>query len=96
MGSGIHKKTKENITKILDLLREAGEIHIRGIYRALNINPFVVSHIINHYLDFFVEIKNIDQFGFRAKFIRFKPGKENTTLNDVLKYAELKRKIKNI
>ena len=94
MGSGIHKKTIRNIAKILDLLREGGPMHIRGISKALDLNPFIVSNIIDHYLDFFIDVRNIDQFGFRVKLISLKPGKEETSLEDVLKYVKLKRKIK--
>jgi len=95
MGSGIHKKTIKNISRILDLLKERGEMHIRGISKALNLNPFTVSNIIDHYLDFFVEVRSINQFGFRLKLIRLKPGKEETTIEDILKYMEIKKRIKN-
>jgi len=95
MGSGIHKKTIKNIAKILELLRERGPMHIRGISKALDMNPFTVSNIIDRYLDFFIEVNNIDQFGFRVKLINLKPGKENTSLEDVLKYIKLKKKIRN-
>ena len=94
MGSGIHKKTIKNIAKILDLLRERSPMHIRGISKTLGLNPFTVSNILDHYLDFFIEIRNIDQFGFRVKLINLKPGKEETTIEDVLKYIKIKRKIK--
>jgi hypothetical protein len=96
MGSGIHKTTIKNIDNILKLLKEVGEIHVRGISKTLNLNPFVVSNIIENYLDYFVEIRNIDQFGFRIKLIRLKSGMENTNLEDVLKYVKLKKKIKHI
>ena len=94
MGSTIHKKTIKNISRILDLLKREGEMHIRGISKALNVNPFTVSNIINRYLDLFIEVSNIDQFGFRVKLIRLKPGKEETQIEDVLKYIKLKKKIK--
>lgn len=94
MGSGIHKTTIKNIDNILKLLKEVGEIHVRGISKALKLNPFVVSNIIENYLDYFVEIRNIDQFGFRIKLIRLKLGMENTNLEDVLKYVKLKKKIR--
>jgi len=94
MGSGIHKKTINNIARILDLLRESGELHIRGISNALNLNPFIVSNIINNHLDFFVDARAIDQFGIRLKLVRLKPGKEGTTIEDVLKYIKVKRNIK--
>ena len=91
MGSGIHKKTVKNIAKILDLLRENGELHIRGISKALGLNPFIVSNIINNHLDFFVDSRIIDQFGIRLRLVSLKPGKEETTVEDVLKYIKVKK-----
>lgn len=95
MGSGIHKTTIKNINEILNLLKEVGEIHIRGISRSLKLNPFVVSNIIEKYLSYFLEIKSIDQFGLRIKLVKLKHGMENTTAEDVLKYVNLKKKIRN-
>lgn len=94
MGSGIHKKTVENIARILDLLRNSGELHIRGISKALGLNPFIVSNIINNHLDFFVDSRTIDQFGIRLRLVGLKPGKEETDVEDVLKYIKVKRRIK--
>lgn len=96
MGSGIHKTTIKNINEILNLLREAGEVHIRGISRSLNLNPFVVSNIVDKYLGYFLEIRSIDQFGLRIKLVKLKPRMENTTLEDVLRYAKLRKKIRNV
>ena len=95
MGSGMHKTTIRNIARILDLLKKNETIHIRGISRALGLNPFIVSNIINKYLDYFLDIKDIDQFGFRAKMISLKEDKKNITVEDVLKYIDVKRKIRN-
>jgi hypothetical protein len=96
MGSGIHKTTIKNISDILNLLKEVGEIHIRGISKTLNLNSFVVSNIINKYLIYFLEIRSIDQFGIRVKLLRLKPGMENITVEDVLRYVNVKKRIKNI
>ena len=95
MGSGIHKKTIKNIANILDLLRENGELHIRGISKALDLNPFVVTNIINSHLDFFVDSRTINQFGIRLRLVSLKPGKEATTIEDVLKYIKVKKRIRN-
>jgi hypothetical protein len=95
MGSGIHKTTIKNIAKILELLKKNEAIHIRGISSALGLNPFVVSNIINNYLDFFLDIKDIDQFGFRVKLLSLKEDKKNTTLEDVLKYIQIRKSIRN-
>jgi len=94
MGSGIHKTTIKNIDSILKLLKEVGEIHVRGISKALNLNPFIVSNIIDKYLTYFLEIRSIDQFGFKIKLVKLKSRMENTTVEDVLRYARLKNKIR--
>ncbi|MFH0928934.1 MAG: hypothetical protein V1818_01095 [Candidatus Aenigmatarchaeota archaeon] len=94
MGQEIHKKTVVNITKILDLLRENGELHIRGISKALDLNPFIVSNIVNNHIDFFVNSRAIDQFGIRLRLIGLKSGKEETTVEDVLKYIKVKQRIR--
>lgn len=94
MGSGIHKTTLKNIDSILSLLRDAGQLHIRGISKTLDLNPFLISNIIDRYLAYFLEIRDIEQFGIRIKLVGFKPGMENTTLENVLKYIELKKRIR--
>lgn len=96
MGSGIHRTTIKNINDILNLLKEAGEMHIRGISKALTLNPFVVSNIVDKYLSYFLEIRSIDQFGIRVKLLKLKPEMENTTVEDVLRYVKIKKRIKNI
>lgn len=95
MGSGIHKTTIRNIARILDLLKHHEAMHIRGISKALGLNPFIVSNIVNKYLDYFLDIKDINQFGFRVKLLSLKEDKKNTTIEDVLKYVQVKRKIRN-
>ncbi len=95
MGAGIHKTTIKNIANILNLLRQNNTMHIRGISRALELNPFTVSYIIDKYLDYFLDIREINQFGFRVKMISLKEDKKNTTIEDVLKYIHVKRKIRN-
>ena len=94
MGQGIHKKTISNISKILDLLRENGELHIRGISKALDLNPFTVSNIVNNHVDFIVDSRSIVQFGIRLRLIGLKPGKEETTVEDVLRYVTVKSRIR--
>ena len=82
--------------KILDLLRSLdGPIHLRGIVRRTKLNPFIVSYILDNYLNPFIETRTIEQFGFKAKLIQIKEGKENTTLADVMRYLEVRKQIKN-
>lgn len=91
----VHKKTLKHISDILDLLRVGGQMHLRGMAKALNLNPFLVSNIIDNYLEPFIDIKTINEFGFKAKLISLKAGKENTTLNEVLRYLKVKKQIKS-
>ncbi|MDD5417177.1 MAG: hypothetical protein PHU12_04340 [Candidatus Aenigmarchaeota archaeon] len=96
MGSGMHIETKKNILKVLEVLRNAqGELHLRGIARALGLNPGVVAHILDKYLQNFVEMRDVELYGFTAKLIRLQPGKENTTLTDVINDYKLRKRIKN-
>ncbi len=96
MGSGIHIKTKENIIKLLEVLRNVqGEIHLRGISKHLGVNPGTISNIIDTYMQDFVETRKVELYGFHAKLIRLKDGKEGSTLNDVLKHYRLRKQIKN-
>jgi hypothetical protein len=96
MGSGMHKNTLMNINSILNLLRETGPIHIRGIAKTLNLNPFIVTNIIDRYLVYFLEVNDIEQFGIRVKIVQLKSGMENTSLENVLKYIELRKRIRGI
>lgn len=94
--SNIQENTEKNIVKILEFLKSLDtEIHLRGISKALNMNPFTVSYIIDNYLGIFIDVRNIDQYGFRAKLIKLKPGKENTSIRDVLNYINVKNQIRN-
>ena len=95
MGSGIHKTTRKNIANILNLLRQNDTMHIRGMSRALGLNPFVVSNIIDKYLDYFVDIRDVNEFGFRVKLISLKRDKTDATADDVLKYIEIRKRIRN-
>ena len=93
---GIQRSTQKNIMKILDLLKSLdGPIHLRGIVRATKLNPFIISYILDNYLDGFVDTKTIIQYGFKAKLIQLKEGKENITLTDVMRYLEIRKQIKN-
>ena len=84
------------IAAILNLLKTEGEMHIRGIAKRLNFkSPFTVTHILENYLDLFVDVREVELYGFKAKLARMKPGKESTSIGDVIKYIELKRRIKN-
>ncbi len=89
----ISNKTKAQIMKIIGLLQNEGQMHVRGISRALGIHPMNVSRIIDIYLSPFLEINEINEFGLRAKIVKLRRDKENLTLQDVLKYREVKKEI---
>ena len=91
---GLSLKTYKRIEQILALLRENGEMHVRGIARALQVHPFTIDKIVTDYLDFFLEKRGVNIFGFRAVLVRFKPGKESAKLEEIIKYIELKRKVR--
>ena len=91
---GTPEKTMERISLILAVLKEAKQIHMRGLAKVLDVNPLTVNKIIENYLKPFVDFEYIQQIGGRVKIIRLKPGRENLTIEEVLRYNELKKKIK--
>ena len=96
MGSNLHKSTIPKIAAILDLLKREGEMHIRGIAKRLKFkSPFTVTHILENHLNIFVDVKEVEVYGFKAKLVSLKPGKENATIEDVIRYIEVKRSIRN-
>src|SRR3990170_3765258 len=95
MPQGLTKTTKENLAKILFVIKKAPGIHLRGICRALNnMNTYTVSTLIDRYLLDFVEVTD-RPYGARLKIYTIKSGKENATLEDVLRYYEVKKRIRN-
>jgi len=94
MSRGTPEKTIERISLILAVLKEAKQIHMRGLAKVLDVNPLTVNKIIESYLKPFVDFEYIQQIGGRVKIIRLKPGRENLTLEEILRYNELKKKIK--
>lgn len=87
--------TKVRIIKIIGLLQKEGQMHVRGISRALEIHPMTVSRIIDSYLSPFLEINEINEFGLKAKLVKIREGKENITIEDILKYLDIKKKIRD-
>ncbi len=87
-------KTGKEIQKVISLLRSEGQIHVRGISRALGIHPMKVSRLINDYLSPFLEINEINEFGLKAKLVKLREDRKNITAEDVFRYKELRKKIK--
>ena len=94
MSRGPPVKTLERVALLLDILKEAKRIHIRGIARVLKINPFTASRLIEDYFKPYVDVNYVDQFGIRAKIISLKPGRETLTMEEILRYNRLKRQLK--
>ena len=95
MPRNIQPGTVKKISKVLMVLKTAdGEIHLRGIAKALNMKPMTVSRIVDNYLDYFVEVRSVEYYGFKAKLIKLKEDKKDITINDVLKYLEVKKRIR--
>ncbi|HLC50952.1 MAG TPA: hypothetical protein VJH90_01085 [archaeon] len=99
--SGLTEKTRQYIALLLEVLRRVGVLHIRGLAKYMSeatgrkVDPKTVSRIVYGYLRYFVDVERVEQIGSVVKAIRLKPGKENTTLDDVLKYLEVQRKIRS-
>ena len=89
----ISRKTLVYAERIVGLLRNVKEIHIRGIARYLNCHPVTVIRILDRYLDIFINVREINQFGFRAKLVSLKPDK-NPNIQDIIDYIEAKKKIR--
>lgn len=94
MSRGQPIKTLKRAARLLEILKEAKQIHIRGIARALEINPYTASKLVEDYFKPFVDITYVDEFGIRVKIIRLKPGKENLTMAEILRYRRLKRQLR--
>ena len=90
----IQKRTKINLFKILQALKEHGSLHIRGLHRVTGINPLTVSTIIKRYERFF----NIDNRevipGFGTKIVSLR--NQDITVDDIEKDIELRRSIRRV
>ena len=88
----------EKIKAIIDVLRDYPEgVWLRLLAERANLAESTVALYVDKFLEFFVEsggIKRPSGGYLGVRIIRFKPGKENTSLNNVMEYWELKRKIK--
>jgi hypothetical protein len=79
--------------KIFEALRSHGSLHIRGLARVTGIHSATVCGIINRF-GYFFEIENVEVVpGFNAKIVRLK--NPNVTIEDVKRYLEVKRQIRN-
>ncbi len=92
MPQGLTENTKKNLAKILYVIKGAPGVHLRGMARTLNMHPFTIATLVQRYLKYFVDIKE-DPYGSKLKAYSLKSGKENSTLEDVLRYYEVKKRI---
>jgi len=94
MPKNLKQSTKENIAKILFIIKKAPGIHVRAIARTLNMHPITVSSIIDRYLIPFLDVQT-DRYGAKLKAYYLKEDKENITLEDVLRYYLVRKNIKH-
>lgn len=93
----IRPKTKAYIIKILEILKQ-GPMHVSEITRRLGLkrdSHFVVQDILNRYLYLFVDIEKVNLHGIRVDLVRFKDGKRDTQLEDVIRLYEIKKRLKS-
>ena len=100
----MEKTTLKKVKRVLDFIKENPGVHVRGIAKSLNYRPGTIDWILNHYLFYFIEVDSplekpelkgiADIFGLKIKTIKLKPGKENTTMEDVLRYVDVRKRMK--
>jgi hypothetical protein len=88
----IQQRSKVNILKIFNALKEYGPMHIRGIARVSQMNPITVSTLVNRFEYFFIVDKREVVPGFSTKIVSLKD--PNVTIKDVEVYLELKKRIR--
>jgi len=96
MSKEMQPETVKKIARVLMLLKTAdAEIHLRGIASNLEMDPKTVSRIVENYLEPFVDARDVEIYGFKAKLIKLKEEKKGVTLKDVLAYVEVRKRIKS-
>lgn len=84
--------TPNKIKKVLDALREGGDVHLRGIAKITGLPIGTVNWIVNSYLyPDFVDITPYSEFGFKAKVVRLK---REATVDDVINLKMLRKRIR--
>jgi predicted transcriptional regulator len=86
------KTNKENIEKILEVLKYDNPVSYRKIAKDSGLDPRTVHRTITKFLTHFVTIENIDEGGVRISFIRLID--LNTTIDDVMKRHKIKEMIR--
>jgi hypothetical protein len=93
----LQKRSKDNIAKILYVLKTYGPMHIRGIAKEAKMHPITVSTLVSRFGHFF-EAENVEVLpgieGMKVKIVRLK--NPNLTIDDVERYMEVKKQIKNV
>jgi len=84
-------ETLKKIAAVYSVIKEAGEIHLRGIARALEMNPFTVEHIIKTYLSPFLDVRRVEAFGIRIKIFKIR---KEASLEEILKNYETRKRIR--
>jgi len=88
----MRQDTIKKIGKILFVLKETEDwLHLREISRRTGIHHQTISEIIDKYLNQFVSIQKLDDYGLNVKLIKIKDKKVD--LNSVIKYLKYMKKI---
>ncbi|MEM5778016.1 MAG: hypothetical protein QXK49_00080 [Candidatus Aenigmatarchaeota archaeon] len=88
----MQQRTKVNLIKIIEVLKNYGQMHIRGIARIAGIHPITVSTLISR-LEYFFNVEKREVVpGFTAKIVSLK--NKDITIKDIERYIELKKSIK--
>lgn len=89
----MRESTIKKIGKILFVLKETEDwIHLREISRRTGIHHQTISEILDKYLNQFILVQNLNDYGFRAKLVKIKNKKVN--LKGVLNYLKYMKKLK--
>jgi hypothetical protein len=90
----LQQRTKVNLLKIFNVLKQYGPMHIRGIAKYSKMHPITVSTLVSRFESFFLTEKLEVVPGFSAKVVRLK--NPEVSLKDVEKYLEVKKQLKGI
>ncbi|OGI12515.1 hypothetical protein A3K64_01260 [Candidatus Micrarchaeota archaeon RBG_16_36_9] len=90
----MQKRIKIKLLRIFDILKSNGPMHVRGIARFTSIHPATVSSIVSR-LGHFFETENVELMPeIKVKVIRLKD--PNVNIEDVERYIEVKKQIRNV
>jgi DNA-binding IclR family transcriptional regulator len=88
----MRQDTIKKIGKILIVLKETEDwLHLREISRRTGIHHQTVSEMLDKYLNQFILVQRLDDYGLKVKLVKIKDRKVD--LNGVLKYLKYMKKL---